>query len=340
MRRYEHVVNTKLLILSYYVMLFIWRAHWRETKRHLEIETLRTQRFVKTASNKRLRAEIENEATSSQSSSQQSQSSYEPNTDTSEDEIDDLKPTWNIGDFDISAVLAGFRRHSLSLHHQFLPLSHRFPPVHLELLSDFNLNEYFYQISNKEHELINDVYYKLATNENGHAEEIVLEHMGNDNLRVCCKVLYNLLQTYTRKVNLQAVDESMYITLSINPFIDVFFDYNYRNVVSFLIHTGFEPELRFQLYKHKITIRDDFDPLSPTIIRDPTLLNESIERKTKLARHVFLQRLGSAFRRLKAPLYNAVTNYFLQSGLIDLNFLESFDLAPPYSHHNPLLDKI
>ncbi|KAG0815834.1 hypothetical protein G6F18_012982 [Rhizopus arrhizus] len=88
------------------------------------------------------------------------------------------------------------------------------------------------------------------------------------------------------------------------------------------------------------TIRDDFDPLSPSIIRDPTLLNESIERKTKLARHVFLQRLGSAFRRLKAPLYNAVTNYFLQSGLIDLNFLESFDLAPPHNYHNPLLDKI
>ncbi|KAG1559802.1 hypothetical protein G6F49_003260 [Rhizopus delemar] len=116
--------------------------------------------------------------------------------------------------------------------------------------------------------------------------------------------------------------------------------YSDRYVASFLIHTGFEPELRFQLYKHKITIRDDFDPLSPTIIRDPTLLNESVERKTKLARHVFLQRLGSTFRRLKAPLYNAVTNYFLQPGLIDLNFLESFDLAPPYSHHNPLLDKI
>ncbi|KAG1036225.1 hypothetical protein G6F43_013086 [Rhizopus delemar] len=38
--------------------------------------------------------------------------------------------------------------------------------------------------------------------------------------------------------------------------------YSDRNVLSFLIHTGFEPELRFQLYKHKITIRDDFDPLS------------------------------------------------------------------------------
>ncbi|KAG1141905.1 hypothetical protein G6F37_007961 [Rhizopus arrhizus] len=128
----------------------------RKTKSHLEIETLRTQRFVTTTSNKRLRAEIENEATSSQSS----QSSYEPNTDTSEDVIDDLEPT------------------------------------------------------------------KLATNENEHAEKIALEHMGNDNLRVCCKVLYNLLQTYTRTVNLQAVDESMYITLSINPFIDVIFGYN------------------------------------------------------------------------------------------------------------------
>ncbi|KAG1384442.1 hypothetical protein G6F61_000455 [Rhizopus arrhizus] len=215
----------------------------RKTKRHLEIEALRTQRFVTTTFNKRLRAEIKSEAISSQSS----QSSYEPNTDTSEDEIDDLEPTWNIGEFDKSAVLVGFRKHSLSLHHQFLSLCNlgkmaidhtflfdgndnskyncdtSFPPVHLELLSDFNLNECFYQFSNKEHELINDVYYKLATNENGHAEKIVLEHMGNDNLRVCCKVLYNLLQTCTRKVNLQAVDESMYITLSINPFMDVIF---------------------------------------------------------------------------------------------------------------------
>lgn len=33
-----------------------------------------------------------------------------------------------------------------------------FPSVRLELLGDFNLNEYFYQISNKEHELINYVY--------------------------------------------------------------------------------------------------------------------------------------------------------------------------------------
>ncbi|KAG1157679.1 hypothetical protein G6F37_006493 [Rhizopus arrhizus] len=101
--------------------------------------------------------------------------------------------------------------------------------------------------------------------------------------------------------------------------------------------------LRFISNKHPLEEEEEEvmdNPLSPSIIRDPTLLNESIERKTKLARHVFLQRLGSAFRRLKAPLYNAVTNYFLQSGLIDLNFLESFDLAPPHNYHNPLLDKI
>lgn len=36
------------------------------------------------------------------------------------------------------------------------------------------------------------------------------------------------LQTYTRKINLQAVDESMYINLSIDSFIDVIFGYNYN----------------------------------------------------------------------------------------------------------------
>ncbi|KAI9004276.1 hypothetical protein CLU79DRAFT_806799 [Phycomyces nitens] len=98
----------------------------RKTTRHLEIETLKTQRFVATASNRRSRSQIENEAASSQ---------------------------------------------------------------------------------------------KLATNENWHAEKIALEHMGNVNLRVFSKVLYNM------QVNLQDV-ENMYIAMSINHFIDVIFDFD------------------------------------------------------------------------------------------------------------------
>ncbi|KAG0739633.1 hypothetical protein G6F62_008029 [Rhizopus arrhizus] len=46
--------------------------------------------------------------------------------------------------------------------------------------------------------------------------------------------------------------------------------------LSFLIHIGYEPELRSYLSKFNITVLDDFDP---SIIRDPTLVNELIDYK-------------------------------------------------------------
>lgn len=112
----------------------------RKTKRRIEIESLRTQRSIASASNKRLRTEIKNESSSSQPSS--SQSSYEP--DSSDDGTDDvatLEPKvceqiqhisvsylfyisqWIIGNFDISAALVSFRNYSLGLHFQLHPLS-------------------------------------------------------------------------------------------------------------------------------------------------------------------------------------------------------------------------
>ncbi|KAG0924325.1 hypothetical protein G6F26_013768 [Rhizopus arrhizus] len=42
--------------------------------------------------------------------------------------------------------------------------------------------------------------------------------------------------------------------------------YSDRNVVSFLIHTGFEPEFRSQLYKHKITCRETVSAIENTSI--------------------------------------------------------------------------
>ncbi|KAG1158539.1 hypothetical protein G6F37_005707 [Rhizopus arrhizus] len=88
-----------------------------------------------------------------------------------------------------------------------------------------------------------------------------------------------------------------------------------RNLVSFLIYIGYETELRSQLCKFNITVCDDFDPLDPSIIRDPTLVNEPIDCK-----------------RFRTPIYNAVANFFVQSGLIDLDDLASYDLAPSYKY--------
>ncbi|KAG1451727.1 hypothetical protein G6F46_009940 [Rhizopus delemar] len=105
-----------------------------------------------------------------------------------------------------------------------------------------------------------------------------------------------------------------------------------RNLVSFLIHIGYETELRSQLSKFNITVRDDFDPLDPSIIRDPTLVNEPIDRKVHHARKAFLHRIRVALRRFRTLIYNAVTNFFVQFGLIGLDNLASYDLVPPYKY--------
>ncbi|KAG1047736.1 hypothetical protein G6F43_009833 [Rhizopus delemar] len=108
--------------------------------------------------------------------------------------------------------------------------------------------------------------------------------------------------------------------------------YSDRNLVSFLIHIGYETELRLQLSKFNITVRDDFNPLDPSIIRDPTLANEPIDRKIQHALKAFLHRICVALRRFRTPIYNAVANFFVQSGLIDLDDFASYDLAPPYKY--------
>ncbi|KAG1448861.1 hypothetical protein G6F55_010438 [Rhizopus delemar] len=105
-----------------------------------------------------------------------------------------------------------------------------------------------------------------------------------------------------------------------------------RNLVSFLIHIGYETELRLQLSKFNITVRDDFDPLDPSIILDPTLVNEPIDHKVKHARKAFLHRICVALRRFRTLIYNAVANFFVQSDLIGLDDLASYDLAPPYKY--------
>ncbi|KAG1140070.1 hypothetical protein G6F37_003471 [Rhizopus arrhizus] len=73
------------------------------------------------------------------------------------------------------------------------------------------------------------------------------------------------------------------------------------NLVSFLIHIGYEAEIRLQLCKLNITARDDLDPLDPSIICDPALVNEHIDRKVQLARKSFLHKSVSPSGDLGLP---------------------------------------
>ncbi|KAI9359478.1 hypothetical protein BD770DRAFT_409720 [Pilaira anomala] len=96
--------------------LFVWKNYLitRASALAKNTERAQTENLLRgiirgETKSKRLRAEI----ISSQSSSEESQSSYQPNTESSEssdEDIDDLQPTWKIGDFDLSAALISFRK--------------------------------------------------------------------------------------------------------------------------------------------------------------------------------------------------------------------------------------
>ncbi|KAG0767877.1 hypothetical protein G6F16_004095 [Rhizopus arrhizus] len=80
------------------------------------------------------------------------------------------------------------------------------------------------------------------------------------------------------------------------------------------------------------SVRVDFNPLDSSIIRDPTLANVLVDCKVQCARKTFFHRICVALRRFRTSIYNAVANFFVQSGLIDLDELASYDLAPPYKY--------
>ncbi|KAG1458164.1 hypothetical protein G6F46_006842 [Rhizopus delemar] len=94
----------------------------------------------------------------------------------------------------------------------------------------------------------------------------------------------------------------------------------------------YEAEIRSQLCKFNIIVRDDFDPLDPSIIRDPTFINQPINCKIHRARKAFLHRICIALQRLKTPIYNIISNFFLHFELISFKDLASYDLAPPYKY--------
>ncbi|KAG1317565.1 hypothetical protein G6F62_012816 [Rhizopus arrhizus] len=145
-----------------------------------------------------------------------------------------------------------------------------------------------------------------------------------DNSQLSLTVIANRLPLQQLRSNLRR--------LHINPRRILDIQYSDRNLVSFLIHIVYEAEVSSQLNKFNITARDDLNPLDPSIIRNPALVNETIDCKIQPARKSFLHRIYTALQRFRAPNYNAVANFFVQSGFIDPEDLASYGLAPLYRY--------
>ncbi|KAI9359853.1 hypothetical protein BD770DRAFT_385659 [Pilaira anomala] len=82
----------------------------KNLKRHLELEAIQAQNAMTTRLNKRLRQELEEyeDQTSSQESGQ-TQCTYDPDSESSEDTENILEPMWQLDSINLSKILSQFR---------------------------------------------------------------------------------------------------------------------------------------------------------------------------------------------------------------------------------------
>jgi hypothetical protein len=105
-----------------------------------------------------------------------------------------------------------------------------------------------------------------------------------------------------------------------NRILDI--HYPDRNVVALLVHNDYADELRFHLRKFKVTLKDDFDPCNPMILRDPRYSDSTTEERTNIVFMHHCNRMERALRFVRAPVKFAVARYFHTKGWISTETLQ------------------
>ncbi|KAG1340913.1 hypothetical protein G6F62_005256 [Rhizopus arrhizus] len=95
-----------------------------------------------------------------------------------------------------------------------------------------------------------------------------------------------------------------------------------RNVVALLIHNDYEDELRSQLKRFKISLKDDFDLCDPKTLRDPKYVEFTDEERTNLAFMHYCSRMERALRSIRVPVKFAVARHFFNKGWVSKQTLK------------------
>ncbi|KAG0735173.1 hypothetical protein G6F23_011784 [Rhizopus arrhizus] len=95
-----------------------------------------------------------------------------------------------------------------------------------------------------------------------------------------------------------------------------------RNVVVLLVRNDYADELRSHLRKFKVTLKDDFDPCDPMILRDPRCSDSTTEERTNIIFMHYCNRMERALRFVRAPVKFAVARYFHTKGWISTQILQ------------------
>lgn len=97
-----------------------------------------------------------------------------------------------------------------------------------------------------------------------------------------------------------------------NRILDI--HYPDRNVVALLVHNDYADELRSHLQRFKATLKDDFNPCDPKILRGPQYADASDEERANLAFMHHCSRMERALRFIHTPVKFAVARYFYAQG--------------------------
>ncbi|KAG1137714.1 hypothetical protein G6F37_007234 [Rhizopus arrhizus] len=122
-----------------------------------------------------------------------------------------------------------------------------------------------------------------------------------------------------------------------NRILDI--HYPDRNILTLLVHNDYAAELRQQLQRFKITIKDDFDPCSPQNLRDPKYANLPVEERTNRAFMHHCDRMERALQFIRVPVKYAVARHFFSKGWISQKKL--LDIIPTrHPRHQELVDDL
>ncbi|ORE05300.1 hypothetical protein BCV72DRAFT_331361, partial [Rhizopus microsporus var. microsporus] len=105
-----------------------------------------------------------------------------------------------------------------------------------------------------------------------------------------------------------------------NRILDI--HYPDRNVVALLVHNDYVNELRKQLERFKVTLKDDFGPCDPKVLRDPKYINLSPEERANFAFMHHSGRMARALIYIRASVKYAVARFFYSKGWISKTHLQ------------------
>ncbi|KAG2227521.1 hypothetical protein INT45_002206 [Circinella minor] len=216
----------------------------------MELEIIQTQNVLTTRLNKRLREESDvdyNE--NSQQSSQESipsVSTYDPDSQSSEDSDDTLEPMWMLNNINLSRILSEFRVtcYKKYLYQQSLTVTEKMAVNRIYLMNQandcftycsglndiktllpdfFGLNKHYRKASDEELLFINEIAYNKAAGLNLRAKQLVIEQLMNTGLETHATVFYDLIKNHEACFELSTADESVFIDHALSPFVKAVF---------------------------------------------------------------------------------------------------------------------